>query len=382
MRVLFVAPYPPEHDGIAAFTSLARAELVAQGHEAGVISARVSDVPRPEVVGSLPVAPWGSVHRAVSAARAFRPDVVHVQFAVAAYGVLIPALMRLVDQLRQLGFPVVVTMHEVTRDTDSLRGPGRALYRRVARGADRIIVHTESARREIETRIADRPWAATVIALPRAQLETSAVKPQDLRDRLSLGENRIVLAFGFIDVDKGLEDLVDAAGILGAKGELPGVRVVIAGEVRRRFGAFRLFELRDRLHLRRIKRKVSELGLAGRVSFAGFVPTEELQAWFDLAAVAVLPYRRSEQSGVASLALAAGTPVLTSDVGELGAMSCGTPFPPRDPPALAHELSRFLRADAVRPSAGAPNADLAQIVAETVAIYELARDARTVPSAR
>jgi glycosyltransferase involved in cell wall biosynthesis len=383
MRVLLVSPYPPERDGIAAYTSLVRAELLGQGHETGVISARVSDVPRSEVVGSLPAAPWGSVQRAVSAARAFGPDVVHVQFAVAAYGALIPALMRLVDQLRELGFPVVVTMHEVTRDTDSLRGPGRALYRRVARGADRIIVHTESARRGIETRIADRPWATTVIAHPRAQLETSEVKPQDLRDRFSLGENRIVLAFGFIDVDKGLEDLVDAAGILGAAGELHGVRVAIAGEVRHRFGAFRLFELRDRLHLRRIKRKVSELALAGHVSFAGFVPAEEIRAWFDLAAVAVLPYRRSEQSGVASLALAAGTPVLTSDVGELGAMSCGTPFPPRDPPALARELSRFLRADAVRPSAGAPNADLAEIVAETVALYEqLARDGRTVSSTR
>lgn len=383
MRVLLVSPYPPAHDGIASYTRLIRDELLAQGHEAAVISARPSDVPPPEVLASLPTSPLGSLHLAVSAVRAFAPTVIHIQFAVAAYGALTPALLRFIDQVREIGPPVVVTMHEVTRDTESLRAPGRALYRRVARRADHVVVHTETARTTIEEQIVEGPVSVTVIAHPRAELAASQIGPADLRSRLSLGEDRIVLALGFIDVDKGLEDLIDAAGLMAVRAELDRVSVVVAGEVRRRFGVFRVFELRDRLHLRSLQRKVSQLGLDRQVQFVGFVPSDELRAWFELATVVALPYRRSEQSGVASLAAAAGAPLLTSAVGELGAMSTVRPVPPRDPVALARELNAFLTANVAGSRPATPSPDLAEIVAETTALYDRLGDGnRTLSSAR
>jgi glycosyltransferase involved in cell wall biosynthesis len=369
VRVLLVTPYLPERDGIAAYSALIRGELEAQGHDAFVICARAAPPHPPEVLGSLPKRPWGSPRPAISAAAAFAPDVVHVQFAVAAYGTLVPALLRFMDGLRELRLPIVITMHEVTRDTESLRLVGRALYRRLAQRADRVVVHTEAARSAIEARVADHPWAVTVIAHPRSELPHSEVTGDALRARLGLGADRIVLSFGFIDVDKGLSEIIMAAGLLEQRGELDGVKLVIAGEVRRRFGVFRVFELRDRAHLWAVKRKLSKLGLDHRVRFVGFVPTDEIRAWFDLATVAVLAYRRSEQSGVASLAMAAGTPLLTSDVGELATMSSGTPFPPRNSRALASELGRFLRAGAVRPDGGAVGAGLTEIVTQTCTLY-------------
>ena len=94
---------------------------------------------------------------------------------------------------------------------------------------------------------------------------------------------------------------------------------------------------------------MTKLGLADKVTFAGFVLASEVRTWFDVATVAVLPYRRAEQSGVASLAVAAGTPVLTSDVGELAQLSALPAFRPGDTEALAGSLERFLATSDVWP---------------------------------
>lgn len=356
-----------------------RAELAGQGHTVAVISARTSPTPRPEVLGSLPTAAQGRPDALISTARAFAPDVVHVQFAVAAYGARIPSLLRLLDGVRAAGLPVVITMHEVTRDTESLRGAGRALYRQLARRADRVIVHTERARIALADEIAPELPPPAVIGHPQVELPAGGVDAALLRRRFRLGDAQVLLAFGFIDVDKGLGDLVTAAGQLQRRDQLNGVRIVIAGDVRRRFGAFRIFELRDRLHLRSVKRRVSKFGLTDRVLFVGFVPEDEVRAWFEAAALAVLPYRRSEQSGVGSLAAAAGTPLLTSNVGDLPAISAVEPFPAADAEALADRLSQFLSEGPSRPARVATGGDLPEIAADTAALYRELIDGLTRP---
>ena len=120
LRVLFIAPYPPERDGIGTYSQMICGELACQGHTVGVLSARPVAEPLPEVVGSLP-AMSKRVEEAVAAVVRFEPDVVHVQFAVAAYGTRIVPLLRVVHRLRGRTAPVVMTLHEVTRDLESLR---------------------------------------------------------------------------------------------------------------------------------------------------------------------------------------------------------------------------------------------------------------------
>ena len=371
MKILFITPYPPAQDGIGSYSAMLRGELLAQGYDIAVISARRAEDAPEEVIGSLPPA-FASPEAVLEAVRAFAPDVIHVQFAVAAYAALLPSLVRVIDRLHEQGWPIVMTMHEVTRDTESLRAAGRALYRRVATRAARVIVHTETSR-EALLRLQGRAGVpVSVIAHPRTELPPSKVDASELRARLGLGQDRVILAFGFIDVDKGLDDLIVAASRMPAPA-LRGVRIAVAGDVRRRFGPFRVFELRDRLHLRRVRRLVTKRGLADKVTFAGFVPGSEVRTWFDVATVAVLPYRRAEQSGVASLAVAAGTPVLTSDVGELAQLSALPAFRPRDTEALAASLERFLATSDVWPGifpgidAGG---DLSSIVRQTVTLYE------------
>jgi glycosyltransferase involved in cell wall biosynthesis len=367
MRILFIAPYPPAHDGIGNYSQMLCEELARQGHELGVLWSRDSGAARPPIIAVMPGS-LESIEPALTAIERFGPDIVHVQFAFSTYGARLRNLIRILERLRRAGRRIVITLHEITRDLDSLGSFGVPAYRRLTHRADRVLVHTETARELYLEKIGVRP-ECELIAHPRAELPVATANEADLRARYGLGDDRIVLSFGFIHVDKGISDLLLAAGRLRRIGGLDGVRIVIAGEVRHRFGILRPFELRDQLYLRRLERIISQEALAEHVVFTGYVPGGEVRSWFDMAAVAVLPYRRTEQSGAGSLARGAGTPLLTTNVGELAGLSTFPPVAPEDPTRLADALEQAL--DAVRSGAGDDRSedDLAEIVAQTTEIY-------------
>jgi glycosyltransferase involved in cell wall biosynthesis len=381
MKILYVSSYAPERDGIGDYTAGLAGAVDARGHDVRIVAVKPAGEAPPEVIGSLP--------RTRSEARdlrarieAWQPDVVHVQFAVATYGGRVPALLRLMSELRGLRARRVVTLHEVTRDTASLRAIGRALYRRIAGWGDRAIVHTRAAH---DTLAAIGVGAGRVARVPhpRRELASGTVSPAALRDRHGLRSARVLLALGFVHVDKGLPDLVEALDLLSADPRLDDVRLVVAGDVRTRAAAFKPFEWRDRAHLLRTRRAIRRARLQDRVVFTGYVPDGEMQPWLTLAEAAVLPYRRIEQSGIASLAASAGTPVLASQVGGLGREFSGErwQYPARDPERLAGVLRDFLTAgaDERRPAATehlSPN--LGAVADATLGLYgaptEVTRD--------
>jgi glycosyltransferase involved in cell wall biosynthesis len=342
MRICLISPFPPARDGIGDHAAVVATALEARGHDVRVVAVRPAYEAPPRVVASLPVR-RAARDRLLAALRAWRPDVVQVEFGVAAYGTRLPALLRLLPGLHTLGARVVIGFHEVTRDTGLLRGPGRALYRRVARFADVAVVHSEPAATALEGEVgAAAP--VRVIPLPRAEPPPASTRPDTLIARHGLGGRRVLLACGFIHVDQGLVDLARALALLRSRAAAQDVHLVVAGDVRRRHGAFRVFELVDRLHLLQVRALVRRHGLRDRVTFAGYVPTGEVRAWFELAECAVLPYRRSDQSAVAPIAAAVGTPVLATTVGgltELGDAGAGV-VPPRSPDGLADALGAFL----------------------------------------
>ena len=377
MRVLFVSPYPPERDGIGAYSKTLRTEIADRGHDVRVIAARGPTNGHPEVCGALPGAwvPWRFPDLDNLDA-----DVVHVQFAVAAYGVRVFALLRILSAAKATGAPLVITMHEVTRDTDSLRTAGVALYRKVAGLADHLIVHTQAAHdRLLNAAIVGANERVSVVPIPVPRLVPSG-RANELRERYGLGVGDVLLSFGFIDPDKGLEDLVEAMALLRRENRLPATRVVVAGTVRRRFGIMRIFEVRGHLHLRRLRKAAAEHGVSETIRFIGFVPDEDVTAWFDLARAAVLPYRRIEESAVARLAEATGTPMLTTDVGELGSLSVVEPAAPQDPAALAETIKRFLGLPDAAPGGKPQQRDLAAIADRTISIYERAAGDAVDPS--
>jgi glycosyltransferase involved in cell wall biosynthesis len=376
MRILYVSPFPPIRDGIGTYTKLILDALRKQGHEARVI------VPREESLGSSDalalLRPGRKELTALQAAAvAWKPDCIHVQFAVAAFGARTPALIRWLGLMRATGIPVVITMHEVTRDIGLLGSFGKALYRAIASKCDHVIVHTQSAFDTCITDIRVPSANLTVIPHPTATPPVEVVSGDELRGRFGLGGADILLAFGFIHVDKGLPDIVRALRLIREAGSpsLESVKLVVAGTVRRRNGVFRVFELRDQIHLRRTLRMARRGSVDRNIVLAGYVPETEIAGWFRAAAAVVLPYRRTEQSGVAALANAFGRPVLASQVGGLRELYGQSPwtFPPANPEKLARVLADFLaRPASERVPAGAqsPSADLDAVLAATVEVYQ------------
>lgn len=346
MKILYVSPYPPARDGIGTYTQVLGRALRATGHEVAVAAVRSAPDAPPEVIGAL--GGYGAPASLRTAVSAFRPDVIHVQFAVPAFGSRTPALVRWLGELAGGPTPIVTTMHEVTRDTALLRGPGRALYRRIAACSDRVIVHTRAGLESVSGRIGAEAGRTEVIPHFSAAPPAAATTADELRARLGLGGARLLLAFGFIHVDKGLDDLVRALVACRRRDPvaLRDVRVVVAGAVRNRAGGFRIFEARDRLHLANVRRLIRRHRLTRHFVFTGFVPDGDIVAWFDAAEAVVLPYRKAEQSGVANLAQASGVPVIATTSGGLAELFAGSPWtvPPGSPERLADALLRFLAA--------------------------------------
>lgn len=379
MRVLFISPYPPAKDGIGDYTHAMAAAIRKVGSDFRIIVPSESG-PAADIIGHMSVAGGHARSQRLRLAIAgWDPDVVHVQFAVAAFGERTMALMRLVHKLRHdFGLPVVVTLHEVNRELPLLGRPGRMMHHWISRHADHVIVHTDIAHRALVERVDVPVDKITVLPYPHPPRPRSTSTPADLRARHCLGDARILLAFGFIHIDKGLDDLIEALRLIqdSDPSKLTDVRVVLAGAVRPRSGVFRAFELRDRHYLSNLLRKVKVNALERLVTWTGYVPAGEIAPWFDVADAVVLPYRRIEQSGVAGLALSLGVPVLGSTAGGLAAQLGESPwtYPPATPGQLAKTILEFLSAPsplhvARDVSAGA---DLDSVALATLEIYDKA----------
>ena len=134
MRILFVSPFPPSKDGIGKYTQLIVTALRAAGHETRVVVPRGNPCHPDDVIGALSGAGRPDLSALRDTIRDWSPDLIHVQFAVAAFGTGTRTLLAWLDLVRATTkIPVVVTMHEVTRDTALLRGLGFRIYGRLSR---------------------------------------------------------------------------------------------------------------------------------------------------------------------------------------------------------------------------------------------------------
>ena len=364
-RVVLIGPYGPERDGIARYSSELAIGLGQECEMRVVTPERPSSPDIADLLGDL----TGSGHDLRELKQQivdWSPDIVHVQFAVAAFGRRLPALLRL---LSVLPGPVVVTAHEATRDLERMGWPGRLVYRRILETTSCVVVHTHGAAEALSSLCPD----VNIRVLPHPVLPAPAqgTSEAELRQRFNLAHREVLLMFGFVHPHKGLNDLVAAFDSVRRSrgGPLDSFTIVVAGAVRRRSGVFRLMEIPDLLHLARAKTLVARLRLGDQTVFTGYVPDHDLAAWFRAAHTVVLPYRKTEQSGVLSLARAFDVPIVTSDAGGLGEESSATwTFPAGDRKSLAAVLSR-LSVERPPRASFSKTLDLASFAVATRAVY-------------
>jgi len=225
-------------------------------------------------------------------ALARRADVVHVQGGEwPPLGALQALLMRAVRR------PLVWTPHNTFERGERTYARSRALTDHCAA---RLVIHAEHDRTALPP-----TTAAKAVVIPHGEYGGLARRGAPDADtdaaRAELGasdDELVVLLFGQLRSDKGVRDLLLAAA------DVPGVRVVLAGE--------------DKGALEEVADLRADARLAGRlVVREGFVPAEEAGRLFAAADVAALPYRQASASGVLLLASGYGRPAVVYPVGGL-----------------------------------------------------------------
>ena len=209
------------------------------------------------------------------------------------------------------GYPTVLTVH------DPLGHPGAPeltrwenwVFRRWFHRAERFVVHGQALVDELEPIVGH----GRIIVIPHGLWPHS--------EPLRRPESPSVLLFGRLEQYKGVEVLVEAMRLVWAR--RPEAKLVVAGAG----DAVRLVPEDPRISL--IPRYISE---------------SEVKTLLAEASLVALPYTQASQSGVGLLAIAAGVPVVVSDLGALPELAYEPSFvfEAGDPRALAETLIRHL----------------------------------------
>lgn len=390
--VALVSPYPtndrPGQSGVAWYSRCLAHALADAGAHVTVVAPGERGSYRIEKDGPVQVdrcfhrGPAG-VLKAVGGAFATGSPVVHVQHEAFLYGgpETVPSVLAALARIRQAGRGPVVTMHQVVEPSavgrafteihrvnippPVARAGLAAMQTSVARTASRVIVH-EEAFRKVLTDAVVFPLGGNVAPGPADVLAAGAAR---MRAAAGAGADALlVLCFGFVAPYKGFEAALEAAALAG-----PAVKMVVAGGEHPR--------LEGQGYLDGLRRRYG-----GVAHFTGFVPDDQVGAWFAAADAVMLPYPQPfSSSGVLADAAAHGVPVLVS-----GPLAEVIGFPaeaavPLQPAALAARL-RDLAADRSRlEPLAALTATLRQgrsweeLARRHIALYEEVIDAQRSP---
>lgn len=226
---------------------------------------------------------------------------------------------------------VVFLCHNVVEHEAS--GWRSAVTRKVLGLSDGFIAHCREDSEHLRS-LLGLPDESRVRVSPHPEYGHLAGRPPDragARRRLGLGDEKVLLFFGFVRKYKGLEVLLESLSLILA--EMP-VRLVVAGEVwRDSTGCLAT---------------LARPGIAEHVTLVPrYVPNEEVADYFEASDLVVVPYLSATQSGIVQLAYGFGKPVVATRVGGLPEAvrdgETGTLVPPSDPAALARAVVDFFR---------------------------------------
>ena len=250
-----------------------------------------------------------SVRRLSRRLHELEPDVVHVQWLA------LPRLdMRWLRDVAAQRPTVFTAHHALPRDNGASVDSRKRVYDVV----ERVIVHSRRGVDEL---------ASLGLARDRIEYIPHAVFEAQAREEPTPPAGRTLLFFGLLRAYKGIDVLVRALA------EILDARLVVAGD-----------PLDPVEPLQELAR---EVGVAERIEWRlGFLPEDDVAALMHDAAVVVVPYRRTDASGVLATAIGHGRPVVVTDVGSLGEtvrdFGLGEVVPPGDEHALAEACSRLL----------------------------------------
>jgi glycosyltransferase involved in cell wall biosynthesis len=343
-KIAFIGSYPPRKCGIATFTQDLRAASVALLAPADLHGscpvvavndgAEPYDYP-PEVAFEITEQDLASYERAAEFLNRSEADVVCLQHEFGIYGG--SAGGHVLALVRALKMPVVTTLHTVLRDPNPEQ---RRVMEALIKSSARLVVMTERARRFLRE-IYDAP-AEKIDVVPHGIHDVPFEEPARFKTLLAVDDRLVLLTFGLLSPNKGIETVLDALPALVA--EFPQAVYLVLGAthpnlVREHGEDYRLG----------LERLAKQNGVEQHVIFYNrFVDLPELMDFIGAADVYITPYLNERQivSGTLAYAFGAGKAVVSTPywhAAELLADDRGVLVPFADSDAIAREVGTLLR---------------------------------------
>ncbi len=379
MRILFITgEYPSMQGGVGDYTRRLGQALGALGVDVHVLThadAGGDHLRQPTAAYEPTVYPlieraglqlWAVAGRV---ARELRPDVVHIQYQPAAYGLhgavnFLPWRLRLLPRRPR----VVTTFHDLrTPYLFPKAGPLRwETVLALAHASDADVVTNPAdwqqlAQAGLTARLRPIPIGSNIACEPPAGYDRA-----QQRGLWGAGPETWLLAyFGFLNANKGGETLVRTLAELVHAGH-PARLLMVGGKV----GASDPTNL---AYLAHVEKLIADLGLADRVQWTGFTANDQVSANLLACDCAVLPYREgaSLRHGSLMAALAHGLPIISTQAAA-AAPSAQVPFPllrdaesallvpPEEPIRMAAAVERVMADPALRGRLAAASHSLAK----------------------
>ena len=344
-RIAIIGNYLPRQCGIATFTTdLCDAISTEFGTErlfALPVNDPESEYDYPERVRfELTEEEMASYDRAAEFLNFTNVDLVCVQHEYGIFGG--PAGSHILELLRQIRMPVVTTLHTV------LREPNPDQYRvmvELAQLSDRMVVMSQHSSEFLQD-IFHVP-AAKIDVIPHGVPNLAFVDPNFYKDRFGVGGQSVLLTFGLLSPNKGVESVIEAMPRILAHNS--NVVYIIAGathpHIRRREGD----KYRESL-----QSLAKDLGVEKNVIFHNrFVSPEEMMEFIGSADIYITPYKNEAQvvSGTLAYAMGAGKAVISTPywhAQELLDQHRGVLVPFHDANAIAEQTIWLLENEAER----------------------------------
>src|SRR6185437_13177452 len=351
-KIAFVGDHLPRKCGIATFTSDLLAAVAAAHPQSQCLSVSVNDVEQgydyPEVVRfEIEEQDLSSYLRAADFLNISNVDIVCLQHEFGIFGG--PAGGHILAFLRELRMPVVTTLHTVLREP---RTDQRRVMQELISLSTRLVVMAERGRQMLQE-IYHAP-AAKIDLIPHGIPDVGFVDPTYFKDLFGVEGRIVLLTFGLLSPNKGIEHVLNALPDILA--EFPDVVYIVLGathpnELREHGEAYRLS-----LEILAKRNKIEK----NAIFYNRFVDLENLKEFIGAADLYITPYLNEAQitSGTLAYTFGSGKAVVSTPywhAAELLAEDRGVLVPFGDAPAIAREviglLSDDTRRDAMRTNA-------------------------------
>ena len=339
--IAFFGNYLPRNCGIATFThDLAEAVARLAGTDQEIVVAAMNDrqegyVYPERVKFELRQDYLIDYTRAADFLNFSNVNVVSVQHEYGIYGG--DHGSNILAFLRNLSTPVIVTCHTVLENPDTVQ---KEVLREISEYSQKLVVMSDRAVDFLKTGYGIA--SEKIVCIPHGIHNTPFVDPNYYKDKFGVEGRKVLLTFGLLHRNKGIEYVIEALPRIVK--EFPLTTYVVLGATHP--GVLANEGESYRLGL---QRRVRELGLEDNVIFyPRFVELTELLEYLGATDIFITPYLNLEQitSGALAYAMGTGKAVISTPywhAEELLADGRGILVPPNDPNAIADAVNSLLR---------------------------------------